>query len=190
MDCQISPIPEQICLSLLSLRFHYLLPFSICSDELSNHIFAEQKTPSQCSMDRFSKEHSLGFDGQRQSLTIYAKSTRYSWRFTERFHCSEKPLRFYFLNSGSITVITLSPSCCLLALSHLLTSASIALPHTSPAPDWISCSRGWSQARQPWWSLSAQDLPAAGLESLRGRCTLPPRRASADRGSAGTEEPQ
>lgn len=55
VDCQISPIPEQICFSILSLRFHYLLPFSIWSDELSKHIFADQKTPSQCSMDRFSK---------------------------------------------------------------------------------------------------------------------------------------
>lgn len=110
MDYQISPIPQQICLSLLSLRFHYLLPFSIWSDELSKHIFAEQKTPSQCSMDRFPKEPSFGFDEQRrQSLTVHAESTRCSWRFTNRFHFSEKPLRFYFLNSGSITATSLSP---------------------------------------------------------------------------------
>lgn len=90
----------------------------------------------------------------------------------------------------SVSTPSSAPSCCLLALSLLLTSATIALPHTSPAPAWISCSQGWSQARQPWWSLSAQDLPAAGLESLWGCCNLPPRRASADWGSAGTEEPQ
>lgn len=87
----------------------------------------------------------------------------------------------------SVSTPSSAPSCCLLALSLLLTSATIALPHTSPAPAWISCSQGWSQARQPWWSLSAQDLPAAGLESLWGWCNLPPRRASADWGSAGTE---
>lgn len=63
-DCQISPIPEQIFLSLLSFRFHC---FSL-SDQMNYQsiiIFAEQKMPSQCIMDRFAKEPSLGFNEQR-----------------------------------------------------------------------------------------------------------------------------
>lgn len=94
-------------------------------------IFAEQKTPFQCSMDRFSKEPSLGFNEQRRwRLIVHAKSTRYSWRFTNGFNFSEKPLRFCFLNSGSITVTSLSPHSPL----HLPALSLLLLCATSPWP--------------------------------------------------------
>lgn len=66
----------------------------------------------------------------------------------------------------SVSTPSSAPSCCLFALSLLL-SATLPCPTPLLLPP-ISCSQGWSQGRQPWWSLSAQDLPAAGLESLRG----------------------
>lgn len=87
----------------------------------------------------------------------------------------------------SVSTPSSAPSCCLPALSLLLTSATLPCPTPLLPPPWISCSQGWSQASQSWWILSAQDLPAADLESLWGWRSLPPRRASADWSSAGTE---
>lgn len=135
MDCQISPIPEQICLSFLSLRFHYFLPFSIWSDELSKHVFAEQKTPSQCSMERFSQEPNLGFDEQRRwSQTAHAEFSRYSWRFTNRFHLAEISFKIFLFKLRlhhchlSVSTPSSAPSCCLPALSLLLTFATLPYP--------------------------------------------------------------
>lgn len=53
MGCQISPPPEQICLSLLSPSFHCLLPFSTCLHELSKHTsgMSREPHPSAAGMD-------------------------------------------------------------------------------------------------------------------------------------------
>lgn len=109
MGCQISPPPEQICLSLLSPSFHCLLPFSTCLHELSKHTSGMSREPHP-SRDGFA-EPNLGFgqpfdEPRRQSLLVHAAS----------------------------------PTALL----------------------GVSCSQGWSQAKQPRWSLSAWDLLATG----------------------------